>query len=78
MYVIPINHPSKHSVYQRESIFLTVNLWNSETSANDPAPYIKEGRTLIPFRRIFEALGMDVGWDPVLSYGPQPKAMALK
>jgi len=36
------------------------------TNADDPAPYIKEGRTLIPFRRIFEALGMDVGWDPVL------------
>lgn len=36
------------------------------TDANDPAPYIKDGRTLIPFRRIFEALGMDVSWDAAL------------
>lgn len=33
------------------------------TDANDPYPYIKEGRTLIPFRRIFEKLEMEVTWD---------------
>lgn len=33
--------------------------------ANDPYPYIKEGRTLIPFRRIFEKLEMEVTWDNV-------------
>ncbi|MDQ2086554.1 copper amine oxidase N-terminal domain-containing protein [Herbivorax sp. ANBcel31] len=33
------------------------------TDANDPYPYIKDGRTLIPFRRIFEELDMDVTWD---------------
>ena len=33
------------------------------TDANDPYPYIKEGRTLIPFRRIFEKLQMEVTWD---------------
>jgi hypothetical protein len=31
--------------------------------ANDPGPYIKDGRTLIPFRRIFESLDMEVLWD---------------
>lgn len=30
---------------------------------NDPEPYIKEGRTLVPFRKIFEALGMEISWD---------------
>ena len=29
---------------------------------NDPEPYIKEGRTLVPFRKIFEALNMEVSW----------------
>ncbi|MFZ5986820.1 MAG: stalk domain-containing protein [Bacillota bacterium] len=33
------------------------------TNANDPQPYIKDGRTLVPFRKIFEALGMDITWD---------------
>ncbi|TYQ14898.1 UNVERIFIED_CONTAM: copper amine oxidase-like protein [Acetivibrio alkalicellulosi] len=33
------------------------------TDANDPQPYIKDGRTLVPFRRIFEELKMDVTWD---------------
>lgn len=33
------------------------------TDANDPLPYIKEGRTLVPFRKIFERLGMEVTWD---------------
>jgi len=47
-------------------VYFNGKLMEFGTSANDPAPYIKEGRTLIPFRRIFEALGMDVGWDPVL------------
>lgn len=30
---------------------------------NDPEPYIKNGRTLVPFRKIFEALGMEITWN---------------
>jgi len=30
---------------------------------NDPEPYIKDGRTLVPFRKIFEALGMEISWN---------------
>ncbi|GAE88535.1 copper amine oxidase N-terminal domain-containing protein [Acetivibrio straminisolvens] len=47
-------------------VYFNGKLMEFGTNSNDPPPYIKEGRTLIPFRRIFEALGMDVGWDPAL------------
>ncbi len=30
---------------------------------NDPKPYIKDGRTLVPFRKIFEIIGMEVFWN---------------
>lgn len=30
----------------------------------DVPPIIEDGRTLVPFRAIFEALGADVSWDP--------------
>lgn len=29
----------------------------------DPAPYIKDGRTLVPMRRVFEILGAKVSWN---------------
>jgi hypothetical protein len=31
----------------------------------DVKPYIKNGRTMVPFRSIFEALGVEVSWDGV-------------
>ncbi|HEX9059477.1 MAG TPA: copper amine oxidase N-terminal domain-containing protein [Clostridia bacterium] len=31
----------------------------------DAQPYIKDGRTLVPFRAIFQAFGMQVSWDSV-------------
>ncbi|HOQ37009.1 MAG TPA: copper amine oxidase N-terminal domain-containing protein [Acetivibrio sp.] len=31
----------------------------------DVNPYIKNGRTMVPFRGIFEALGVEVSWDGV-------------
>jgi len=31
----------------------------------DVAPYIKNGRTMVPFRAIFEALGVDISWNGV-------------
>jgi len=30
----------------------------------DPPPIIQSGRTLVPMRAIFEALGAEVEWDP--------------
>ncbi len=29
----------------------------------DPAPYIKDGRTLVPMRQVFEILGATVNWN---------------
>ena len=36
---------------------------NGEYIAFDQAPIIENGRTLVPMRAIFEALGMEVSWD---------------
>ncbi|WP_167577837.1 SpoIID/LytB domain-containing protein [Ammoniphilus sp. YIM 78166] len=36
---------------------------NNEVQTYDIAPYIEEGRTMVPLRGIFEALGSDVVWD---------------
>jgi hypothetical protein len=29
----------------------------------DPAPYIKDGRTMVPMRRVFDILGAALSWD---------------
>lgn len=39
-------------------------LLNDEKLSFDVDPYIKEGRTLVPFRGILEALGAEVIWNP--------------
>lgn len=39
-------------------------LLNGEKLSFDVEPYIKEGRTLVPFRGILEALGAEVIWNP--------------
>lgn len=36
---------------------------NGKTLVSDVAPVLQNGRTLVPFRTIFEALGAEVGWD---------------
>lgn len=38
-------------------------LLNGKTLGFDVDPYIKNGRTLVPFRKIFEAFGMKVDWN---------------
>lgn len=45
-------------------IYIDGTLMEFGTEANDPMPYIKDGRTLVPFRRIFDALGMEISWEP--------------
>lgn len=37
---------------------------NGERLEFDVNPYIKNSRTLVPFRKIFEAFGLDVQWNP--------------
>lgn len=37
---------------------------NNQDYSFDPPPMIQEGRTLVPMRAFFEALGADVKWDP--------------
>lgn len=39
-------------------------LLNGEKLSFDVEPYIKEGRTLVPFRGILESLGAEVIWNP--------------
>ncbi|MCH5210678.1 MAG: copper amine oxidase N-terminal domain-containing protein [Oscillospiraceae bacterium] len=45
-----------------------------EVTFTDVAPYIEEGRTLVPMRTIFETLGAVVEWDgetkTIISYDP--------
>lgn len=36
---------------------------NGKQMTFDVNPYIKDGRTLVPMRAIFEAVGATVGWD---------------
>lgn len=36
---------------------------DDEQLTTDAAPFIQDGRTLVPFRALFEALGADVAWD---------------
>jgi iron(III) transport system substrate-binding protein len=38
---------------------------NSKETSLDQPPIIENGRTLVPFRFIGEALGAEIGWDPV-------------
>ncbi|HOQ38105.1 MAG TPA: copper amine oxidase N-terminal domain-containing protein, partial [Acetivibrio sp.] len=51
------------SISTNVKVYINGELMEFGRDANDPGPYIKEGRTLIPFRRIFEALDMEVSWD---------------
>ncbi|NLP15305.1 MAG: copper amine oxidase N-terminal domain-containing protein [Clostridium sp.] len=51
------------SISTNVKVYIDGELMEFGLEANDPGPYIKEGRTLIPFRRIFEALDMNVSWD---------------
>ncbi len=54
---------SNASISTNVKVYIDGKLMEFGREANDPGPYIKEGRTLIPFRRIFEALDMEVLWD---------------
>ena len=36
---------------------------NGKNTSLDAAPYIRDGRTMIPLRLASEALGINVGWD---------------
>lgn len=38
-------------------------LINGKPLASDPPPIIRNDRTMVPFRAVFEALGLTVGWD---------------
>lgn len=44
---------------------ITVFLNGQKLEFTDAQPYIKNGRTLVPFRAIFQAFGMEVSWDSV-------------
>lgn len=43
---------------------ITVTLNNTAITFNDVKPQLVQNRTMVPLRAIFEALGLEVGWDP--------------
>ena len=45
------------------SVGMDVYTINGETKFWDAAPYIKNGRTMVPIRYLAEAIGFDVDWD---------------
>ena len=53
---------------------ITVLVNGEQVTFTDVAPYIEEGRTLVPMRTIFETLGAVVEWDgetkTIISYDP--------
>ncbi|MDF2626194.1 MAG: copper amine oxidase-like protein [Symbiobacteriaceae bacterium] len=47
---------------EEEAVYVTLD---GRSLLLDVPGQIREGRTLVPFRAIFEALGADVSWDPM-------------
>lgn len=45
------------------SVNTTVLLNGVKIDFKDQAPVVKENRTLVPFRAVFEAMGADISWD---------------
>lgn len=50
-----------HTFTLSKTIKVTVD--GREVNFTDCVPFVKEGRTLVPLRAIFETLGASVGWD---------------
>lgn len=64
MLFLSTTFPSIASISTNVKIYVDDVQMEFGLEANDPGPYIKEGRTLVPFRRIFEeVLSMEVLWD---------------
>lgn len=57
--VLFLNLPPKESV-RKIDIYI-----NGTKIKFDSLPYLKDGRTMVPFRPIAEALGCTVNWDPI-------------
>ncbi|MDQ2087096.1 copper amine oxidase N-terminal domain-containing protein [Herbivorax sp. ANBcel31] len=55
--------PANASTDTAINVYINGNKMHFNQNADDPPPYIKNGRTLIPFRRIFETFGMEVVWN---------------
>lgn len=55
--VLPV-YITKAAVPKGISVFL-----NGKMLKFDVEPYIKNGRTMVPFRQIFESLGLDIQWN---------------
>jgi len=59
---IPVNYiPKTKIILQIGNIYATVN---DKTVKLDAAPYIKNGRTMVPLRFISEAFGATTDWNP--------------
>ena len=49
---------------QTQNDTISVTIGNTPVNFADQAPTIVDGRTLVPVRGVFEALGFEVDWDP--------------
>lgn len=56
----PLNYSEK--LVGRGMLYMPNQLVSAEQKQADVAPYIKGGRTMVPFRFMGEALGVTVGW----------------
>lgn len=65
---------SMPAIADDEPVTVIINGETLVIPEGDTQPYIEEGRTLVPMRAIFEALGAQISWDPdtktVVSYDP--------
>lgn len=57
-----LNFDSTSVAFAAEADAITVYVDNRELSCDVP-PFIENGRTMVPMRRIFEALGAEVNWN---------------
>ncbi|RKN66042.1 stalk domain-containing protein [Paenibacillus ginsengarvi] len=58
----PAPAPSPAPADEAKDIAIHVRFKGSELQFGDAQPVVKEGRTLVPFRPLFEALGFTVNW----------------
>lgn len=60
MFVLLFNVGAMFTAFAEDEIRIVVN---GEEISFDAKPFIEEGRTMVPMRAIFEALGAEVSWD---------------
>lgn len=55
--------PTSIFIAEKSNVNISVLINDVAIDFKDQAPIIKENRTLVPFRAVFEAMGADISWD---------------